>query len=475
MLHRCRLAILATGVWCGAGCGGPGERESAAPPRPHIVLISLDTVRSDRIGCYAEGAAATPAIDRIAREGVRYEHAVSSSPWTLPAHASLFSGRPVSGHGARYDPDAEFGVSWHRVSVMSDEVPTMAELLAGAGYHSAGVASVVWLKPEFGLARGFAEYSADVGDALGVPADQVSDRAIELIEGRPSDRPLFLFVHYFDAHSPYTPPAPHRPAGAIDEDGSVAEVELRVNAGGGEIRPRERARLERMYEGEIEFIDAQIARLWTALESAGIYDDTWIIVTADHGESFGDHHFYGHGLVTWDDVLSVPLVMKLPGGELRDRARAGTVVETTVQPAELLVTLLGALRLELPPGVSGRSLLPRGPDCLSRREQPVVAEAFRNLSMIRRFGRRWDRDERALYLGREKLVRRSNSTVALYDLEADPRELKNLAGRRLERVDEMQELLDSWLESASAAGIPGAPAGISEENLQEIRALGYLD
>ena len=474
MRNRSRLAIIAAGLAICAGCAGPDEQDDAAPPRPNIVLISLDTVRSDYIGCYAEGVAATPAIDRIAREGVRYRRAISSSPWTLPAHASLFSGRPVSGHGARYDPDAEFGVSWHRVSVMSDEVPTMAELLTAAGYHSAGVASVVWLKPEFGLARGFVEYAADADDAAGVPADRVTDRAIELIRGRPTDRPLFLFVHYFDAHSPYAPPAPHRPAGALDEEGSVTEVEMRVNAGGGEIRPEEREKLERMYEGEIEFIDAQIARIWGELEAAGIYDETWIIVTADHGESFGDHDFYGHGLVTWDDVLSVPLVMKLPD-RLSDRARAGTVVETTVQPAELLATLLGALRLDIPPGAVGRNLLPRGSDRLGRREQPVVAEAYRNLSMIRRFGARWNRDERALYLGGEKLVRRSDGTVALYDLDADPRELENLAGRRLERVDEMQALLDSWLKSASAAGFAGAPAGISEENLQEIRALGYLD
>ncbi len=460
------------GLFAASGCGGSGPLREGPPPRPHIVLISLDTVRADHLGCYG-GTARTPSIDRIAREGVRYERAISSSPWTLPAHASLFSGRPVSGHGARYDPESEFGISWHRVAVMAQEIPTMAELLGAAGYHSAGVASVVWLKPVFGLARGFADYSAEVEDALGVTADRVSDSAIELLEGRPTDRPLFLFVHYFDAHSPYTPPPPHRPAG-VDPDGDVGEVEARVNSGGGNIRPEERARLERLYDGEIEFIDAQIGRLCDALERTGIYDDCWIIVTADHGESFGDHQFYGHGLVTWDDVLHVPLMMKLPA-VLSDRARPGSLVRITVQPRELLATLLAALRLQSPPGVTGRNLLPRGPEPLSRREQPVVAEAFSNLSMVRRFGERWNRDERALYLGGEKLVRRSDSSLGLYDLEGDPRELENLAGRKLDRVDEMQEMLDEWLRSANTMDVSGAPAEIDEKNLEEIRTLGYLD
>ena len=452
------------GLLSGVGCAPDG-----GPIRPHILLVSLDTVRPDRLGSYVPGVNDTPTLDRLAAEGLRFENAFSSSPWTLPGHASMLSGQPVSFHGARYDPGGDVGISWHRVALPGADVPLLPELLSAAGYYTAGAIAVVWLQPRFGLARGYDHYVADVVDALGEPADRMTDRALRLIEGRPPEAPFFLFLHYFDAHSPYTPPDPYRPEG-VDHDGSIAKVELRVNSGAGRVSEAERRDLLSLYDGEIRFIDAQLGRVVERLERDGIYDDTWIIVTADHGESFGAHDFFGHGLVTWNDVIRVPLIMKPPAS----RPQRG-VVDTPVQPRELVTTVLAELGLEKPAGMDGRNLLRRRFGRLRDDPVPVVAEAYRNLSMIRRFGSRWDRDERAWYEGSEKIVVRSDGSVDLFDWKNDPHETTSHVAGNLDRYDVLRNDLDAWVAHAVQAGVQGRAARITPEDSLSLRALGYLD
>lgn len=449
-----------------ASCAPP---EAGVPPRPNILLVSLDTVRADFLSPYSDGQWPTPTIQRLADDGIVFDHAVSSSPWTFPAHASLFTGLPVSVHGARYDTRAEIGVAWHRVSLMDPRIPTLAEVLGEAGYHTAGAAAVVWLKEEYGLSRGFQQYVAEVDDIRGEPADRMTDRGLQLLQDRPLDRPFFQFLHYFDAHSPYTPPARHRPEG-VDHDGSIAEVEARVNSG-GTIGAEERASLEALYGGEIRFVDEQLGRVVAYLEAQGLYDDTWIIVVADHGESFGAHDFFGHGVVTWEDVVHVPLIMKPPRSF---SGRLGRHVATRVQAAEIVPTILDGLQIERPAHVEGRNLLNVAGSRWKNDPRIVVTEVFRNLGMNRRFGSRWDRDVRSIYLGDHKLTVRSDGVVAVYDLAKDPGELHNRAAADLDRLDALSAELDQWLQWTGEHAYQGRPAEIDTEDAERLKALGYL-
>ncbi len=457
---------LGISLLCLSLCGC--ERSGAQGPRPNIVLITLDTVRADHLSCYGYGKSATPAIDRIAREGVRFDSAISSSPWTLPAHASLLTGLAVSQHGARYDVRGSEGINLHRIKSLGPGPTTLAEALRRADYYTMAAVAGVWMKPDFGADRGFDRYEAKIESWAGVPAEELTESAVELIDRRSADRPFLLFLNYFDAHLPYAPPAEFNPAGTrLDRSGS--EIELHVNRHGQEVDPTERDQLTALYDAEIRRIDHHLGKLWAALEERDLYDRTWIIVTADHGESFGEHRFFGHGLKVWHDVARVPLIMKPPAGALRSGS-GGAVVHETVQPRECFATILRALDLPLPPHVTGRNLL-----STELGDETIVIEAFRSYSAIKKFGPSFDRDERALYKGGLKLLRRSDGALSLYDIAADPGELDDLALAQSERAQEMVDALDTWTLRAGRPVFSGKAATIDSEDERRLRALGYLD
>lgn len=463
-MNRC-LVIWVWWVLLLAGCGAENEGRV----RPNIVLITLDTVRADHLSCYGAGNS-TPAIDRMAKDGVRFEMAVSASPWTLPAHASLFTGLPVSQHGARYDVQGDEGINLHRIRSLGRGPTTLSSLLTKAGYHTMGAVAGVWMQPQFGLARGFGEYEANIESWAGVPAEELTATAFELLDERPPDRPFFLFLNYFDAHLPHDPPALFNPANIPPPDRDVKLIERDVNKLDLPISADERQRLEGRYDAEIRRIDAALGRLWERLETLDLYDDTWIIVTADHGESFGDHGFMGHGLQTWHGLAHVPLLMKphrgAPWSDL-----SGQSIEVTVQSHELMPTILDALRLERPPDVQGRDLTRLS----DRQEGMAVVEAFRSYNAIKVYGPRFDRDERSLYTEGYRYVRRSTGEEALYDVRADPREEHDLSGAEPARKERMAKALTGWTIAAGRRRYGGEIAPIDEENAARLRALGYLD
>ena len=455
------ISILTLFLW---GC----ERARTPGPRPNIVLITLDTVRADHLSCYGYGESETPAIDRIAREGVRFDSAISSSPWTLPAHASLLTGLAVSQHGARYDVRGSEGINLHRIKSLGRGPTTLAEALRRSDYHTMAAVGGVWMKPDFGADRGFDRYEAKIESWAGVPADELTGQAIELIDRRPADQPFLLFLNYFDAHLPYAPPAEFNPAGTrLDRSGS--EVELHVNRHGRKLDPTERDQLTALYDAEIRRIDHHLGKLWAALEERDLYDQTWIIVTADHGESFGEHHFFGHGLRVWHDIARVPLIMKLPSNA-SGAGSPGAVIADAVQPRECFTTILDLLDLPLPPHVTGRNLLSS-----DLGDEAIVVEAFRSYSAIKKFGPAFDRDERALYESGLKLLRRSDGEIALYDIASDPDETNDLAPSRPARAQEMADALAEWTLRAGRPVFSGKAAAIDSEDEKRLRALGYLD
>ncbi len=380
-------AALAAGVLAG-GCRAPGEsaaaaRTAAAGGPLNLLLVTLDTVRSDHLGCYGDAAAETPHLDALARQGVRFARASSPVPLTLPSHTTILTGLLPPHHGTRNNGTAPLAAG----------IPTLATILAGAGYRTAAFVAAFVLDHRFGLNRGFAVYDDEIerpADASWLleaqrPGDQVVDRALGWLAAA-DPRPFFLWVHLYDAHAPYNPPSPYR-----------------------ERHPG------RPYDGAIAFDDAQVGRLLAALASRGLDDRTVVAIAADHGESLGEHGELTHGLLLYEPVLSVPLLLRAPGIAARR-------VDTPVSLVDLAPSLAGLLRQPLPPpkggALDGRDL---SAALLAGREPPP-SELYAETRYPEVFG--WSP---LFALRRRELKYIAAPHPELYDLHSDPHETRNLA------------------------------------------------
>jgi arylsulfatase A-like enzyme len=398
--------------------------------KPHVVLITLDTTRRDRLGSYGYSRKTSPRLDELAAGSVVYDRAIAASSWTLPSHASIFTGKFPSSHGADYDPEGPLRLTqaiqgpeeWseYRASGLSKREETLALLLRERGYETAAVVGGPWMKRVFGLDRGFEKYDDDgIGDVNGRLASEVTAEALEVLESR-SDRPLFLFLNYFDPHGPYEAPAPF----------------------GGTFGPEPSDR----YDDEILYMDHHVGRLLDGLKTHGIFDDSLILVTADHGELLGEHDKMGHGSTLFEEEIRVPFFVKYPRDE-KSPGRSALPVHH-VDVASLVLERLGALK--------------------ERREHPLLAEV-RPLAFVSSEGA-W----RALYLGKRKFLWNSLGNHALYDLEQDPREERDLAAMEPGRVKEALGLLERVVLSLPAPGASGPPVSLDEETLKALRGLGYV-
>ena len=296
-----------------AGCAGePAAVDPASgQDRPDIVLITVESVRSDHVGCFGYDRDTMPSLCGLATEGTRFDNAYSVTSWTLPAHASLFTGlypavHQVIGSRGRLD----------------DTYTTLAEALAGAGYQTAGFVSGPFLQPQHNLHQGFEIYDASPSNPEGNRAAHadVTNPGMEalidrfLTEGRDDTRPLFLFAYLWDPHYDYIPPSPFDsaflPPDAVPIDVTGYETSDEVHPG---ISPGELAYVISQYDGELSCTDALLGRLWQRLRDLGLWDDAYVIVTADHGEEFFEHGAKGHRNNLYEESVHVPLVIKFPG------------------------------------------------------------------------------------------------------------------------------------------------------------------
>lgn len=415
-----------------AGCNGGTEqsasarsRTAAAPPaKPDLLLITVDTVRPDHLRCYGATRAHTPASDRLAAQGVVFEEAFSPYPLTLPAHASIHTGLLPFEHGMRNNT----------VHVGTDSLVTLAERLAADGYATAAIVSAFVLDARFGLSQGFEHYDDDLElpDSREPAHSQAERRAAATTElalerlGARDDRPLFLWVHYFDAHAPYDPPAPYRGAG---------------------------------YDGEIGSMEQEIARLLLAVEGTGRWEQTGIVYAGDHGEAFGEHGERQHGFFIYDVTLRVPLVVKPPGPPVRPSRCDAPVGLIDVAP-----TLLrwAEIHSELP-GV-GRDLMtasPRGGPARPLYAEsllPLVNHAAAPLASVRSDG--WK------FIAAPK--------PELYAVGDDPGEVHNLFDADPRRAEAMAQLLraihppEALAEPTSTRHTPP-----DRETAERLAALGY--
>jgi len=425
--------------------------------RPNVLFVTIDTLRSDHCSSYGYPKDTTPNLDRLAREGVRFSTVYAPMPTTLPSHAAMFTGlRPSS-----------LGVLRNGVTV-GDHVHTLAEVLRSHGYKTAAVVSAFPVHRRFGLAQGFSYYDDAFGqgapsggrrwwEGVEVPsqfsrrADATRELAVGWLEREgyldvsPPSRPFFLWVHLFDPHHPYEPPAEHR---ARFLEGAQTDKE----------------RLLARYDGEVHFADHELGRLLDALRVGLQRENTVVIVAGDHGEGLGDHGYPRHGLLLYEEAVRVPLVFHGPGRLPRRE------VDATAELMDLTPTILGLLGLR-PPAAEGRDfaalLLGKG---TAPTERPVLLE--------RRFFESPEVDgipvrgrKQAVVLGRYKYVEApEEGTRELYDLSVDPAETRNLVEEHPSQARRLAALLprSPRPQGPNAAGIPA-------EAMEHLRALGYVE
>lgn len=435
------------------------------PPTPlfdNVVLVTLDTVRADHLGCYGYPRATSPFIDSLAATGVTFTQAVSASSHTAPSHATLFT--------SLYPEQ-------HRVLVngvpMAADIPNLAALLGDAGRETAAFASVRFLD---GLTQGF-----DVRDAQ-VPAErrppyryahETLDRALEWLSRRDQARPFLLWVHLYDAHE-HGPHARTDPGflEAMQRDSRrhtrelLAYVQQRQAYPG----PEWHGNFDR-YDAQIAFMDAQLARLHAALGAAGTPGRTLWVITADHGEGMGNHDHWSHGRFLYAEQLRVPLIFHASDGSL-PATRLGQLVRLV----DVLPTLAALTGVALPAGarVEGRSLIPL---ILGDGQgwQPEPAFAQRRPADDRRLEDGWS--EGLVLAGQDaryKYILNSGGEDELYDLIADPHEQHNLLDERPEAAKRLREWLSQKYEALAGDHRAEGDGTIDESHLEELRALGYL-
>lgn len=438
------FCILIQSFWVGAA----GSTSSQRPP--NIVLVVFEATRFDHIGVRRSGIALTPNVDRLAAEGVSYANCVAAAPWTLPSMTSLFTGLPPRDHGV----DSQH---W----LLSETIPTLAQRLREIGYQTAGFSTNAWVGKVSGLERGFDEF-VEVWRSLSAArtddgAEIVNEWALDWVdENAAADRPLFLFVMYFEPHFPYNPPPGwgEKVASADLDVGLLKrlrlwrhprEVGYVIKAPGQEVGDREFAGLRALYDGEIAYSDFRFGELEKGLRSRGILENSVVVFTADHGESFGEHGFMDHKMTVYDEVVRVPLVIRYPG-----RLSSGAAVRDLVQNTDLTPTLLAWAGVDH--GTGDARLEPDREGGVPGRRSGAFVEFARPglfLDIMRKSfpganATPFDRSLTAVTTGREKLIWASDGRHELYDLESDPAESRNLFDSRLDLRERLTKLMDAF-------------------------------
>jgi arylsulfatase len=424
-----------------ASCAGPPDRP------PDIVLITIDTLRADRLGCYGYYRDTSPHLDRFAAEAVLFERTFSHAGSTLPSHASLMTSTHPARH-RQYGNDTPFDPD--RVGLR-----TLAQMLEAAGYRTAAFVSAAVLKRASGMDTGFAVFGQP--ETAECRAAETTDRALAYLDGTADDRPLFLWVHYFDPHDPYEPPGEFLRMFPLDQ---AQLVYLEANEFTHWDHPGIRS-ANAGYDGEVRYVDQEVGRLLDGLRARGIWDDAAVTVTADHGDGLGQHDWLVHGRIH-NEILGVPLLMKLPRASgVAPGRRSGLAALVDVVP-----TLVEELALPVGPDTAaqfeGRNLL-RGPA-----RESVFSERTRT-----RPDRVGSGEKSALQSRRWKLTLASEEGEELFDLEEDAFELRNVAGEHPEVAEEMRADILSRL--GATADPETAPGEFTAERMEELRALGYVE
>ncbi len=477
-LLACLLAV--------AGCSGGGETYN-------VVLISVDTLRADRLNCYGySDHTVSPNIDDLARDGVLFENFITSSPWTTPAHVSMLTGMHPSSHGmiqAFTEMMKELGTP--KFNSLPDRRWTLAEALREQGYSTAAFTGGITLDPKIGFEQGFELYDTSMYKLN----DENMGAMLDWLDAH-STKPFFLFWHNFEVHAPYLhtdflPPeyarieADYKALGrTMDSGKSLTGHTRNLSAVKKFLQRRDAFNLtvcDALYAGGILSMDRWLGRLVDELRSRGLYDRTMIVFTSDHGEEFADHdptrfHDY-HGHSAFEEIVRVPLIIKLPG-----QRHAGSRVEGVASMIDLMPTILDVLGASPAQSeMQGVSLKASWEASSSTPPRIAFSEASARSKEVKSV--RTDRHKYIVEIAPEVVSRHGRSHVPdepglrmMFDLVEDPREKSNLLVQADARTAELGSRLEQQLRAFVAAQ-PGETEEIvlDPETLEKLKALGYVD
>ena len=403
----------------------------APETKPNVLLITLDTTRADRLGCYGYERAETPNLDRLAEAGVVFETAVCQAPLTLPSHASILTGTYPPFHGV-HDNGGFY---------LREQAVTLAELLRDHEYSTSAFIGAFVLDARWGLAQGFEVYDDAFGfatqravdlDSVQRRGEDVVDAFINWLEGRP-DEPFLSWLHFYDPHAPYDPPEPYRTR-FVDS----------------------------LYDGEIAYMDSQVGRVLDRLKAESLLDQTLIIVVGDHGESLGEHEESGHGFFIYDATVLIPLIVRFPSSRY-----GGKRIARTVETVDIVPTLLETVNIPVPGGIQGRSLLPL---IGGEAEKTSTWTYFETYFPLYRYG--WS-PLRGIRNDTHKLILAPEPE--LYHLTEDRHEQTDISSKHPRMVNELEAQLKQRLETISAEESSfETPELLDDEALEKLAALGYV-
>jgi len=423
----------------------------APAPRPSLLLIVVDTLRSDRLGVYGADRPTSPSIDALAADSVRFENAYATAPWTLPSVASMLTGLHPSEHGV-------IGIRRRLPSTL----PFLPEILRNEGYATSAVVSHLLLGAGYGFARGFDSFDETEGRGHDhISSEAVTEKAVaELKRLVAADRPFLLWVHYFDPHYSYqryerSGFAAREGAGRLGGGESIEELRPLTQ----DLSADELEFLRALYDEEIARTDAAVGTLIASLDASPAARSTIVVLTADHGEAFREHGHLGHTESLYEELVRVPLLVRSPRLDSRP-------VETAVSLVGLAPTLLDLLGLDHGlPGTSFAALLEGEGEGAAR---PIFSEVDRGSH------------QRSVRLGNDKLVYHIDArTSELYDLEDDPDETRNLAPRDQATTRRLLRALEAHRQRIRSfrtrSQTPSESLDLDERTQRELEALGYGD
>jgi len=464
--------------------GKKSVKGTAAEKKPNLILVVMDTVRADSVSAGGYSRATTPFLDTLVSEGVFFTNARSTSSWTHPAHASMFTGLVPSVHSARYAGKDLLKERQGTAAVipMRKDIITLQELLKQAGYTTVGSVGAVLLNPGLGVTRGFESFAPAV---VGKDPDAhtVNTRLLELLDEKPDDGlPVFVFVNYFDAHGPYAAHVEHAPWLEEFENLDAADLLERENgiplfarlcAGTQKLTDSEWNRIRALYDSEIAFVDHHMKKLFAELDSRGILDNALVIITSDHGEYMGEHGgMADHGRTLYEELVHVPLLL---WG--KKHVPAGIKIDRPVSLRDVFFTFTELAGIEFRFRNPGCSLMAvaKGASCPGR---PLVSEAFADPAVAPAAPRIFGQDYASVVQWPFKLIMKSSGETELYDLQKDPHELNKLTGPFRKKQNELVNIYKSWRLNNPAhkpdltAIESQGPGPLTRERL---KALGYIE
>lgn len=440
----------------------------------HVILITVDTLRADALSCYNPQALSTPHFDELAGDAVLFENACSAAPWTMPAVASIMTGLPPSVHNANTAR-----------SVLNDSFVTLAEVVREAGYYTAAMGSNPHLRPHKNISQGFVEYDfypkpfaeRTLGDRLlarllpsrfdpEVSTRRLTDLALDWLDANHS-RDFFLWIHYFDPHIPYSPPAEFLPKFKPPGNLRTSFNDMRkVRSGSLRLTRPERAWIRLLYDAEVRYVDENFGRLMARLKALGIYDEALIIVSSDHGEEFWEHGNFEHGHTLYNEVLRVPLVIKHPRAAYRQR------IQTPVGNQSIMATILELCGVDY----TGDELFDQSLATLweTNPEASSVQPVFGGGALY------YEEKQSVAFDGLKYIHSVITECEELYDWTRDPAEQLSIAGSSPDKLQRAQDLLQEHNSVARQLSVRYGTADGTEEELdaemeRRLRSLGYID